>query len=231
MLTTMLFQRARIHGDSIAILNGALAELKEEWRITAGGENGGATDTDLLLRMVDRAAKLVSDSEDAVQRTMKLALEEQKAAHQYADSLGPALYQGTGEKLDMPAGLPSSDRETMRNLLALIGKAANDAGTIETTGTPVQTMTKETVGRSVQTMTKGTQSTPVQTMRAAAPPGGPPPSPVRARKGARLVQGNDAESAKRSGSASDPPAQKRVRASRKPGATPSTPRGPAGGKR
>jgi hypothetical protein len=61
---------------------------------------------------------------------MKLALEEQKTAHQYSDGIGPALYQGTGEKLDMPVGLPASDREVMRNLLALIGKAANERGTV-----------------------------------------------------------------------------------------------------
>lgn len=131
MLATMLHQRARVHGEAIAILSSALEEVRQEWRTTHGGAGGGPTDTDTLLRMIDRAAKLVESSEDAVQRTIKLALEEQKAAHQYADNMGPTLYTGTGEKLDMPAGLPASDRETMRNLLALIGKAANERGTLD----------------------------------------------------------------------------------------------------
>lgn len=131
LLVTMLYQRAQVHGEALAILHPVLAELKEEWRTQQGGQNGGPTDTDVLLRTVDRVAKLVNDSEDAVQKTIKLALEEQKASHQYADSVGPTLYQGTGEKLDMPSGLPSGERETIRNLLSLIGKAANEAGTVE----------------------------------------------------------------------------------------------------
>ena len=130
-LVTMLYQRGKVHGEALAILQPALAELREEWRVRQGGPNGGPTDTDVLLRMVDRVAKLVNDSEDAVQKTIKLALDEQKAAHLFADSIGPTLYQGTGEKLDMPSGLPSGERETIRNLLSLIGKAATDARTIE----------------------------------------------------------------------------------------------------
>jgi hypothetical protein len=135
MLTTMLSQRARVHGDALAVLSGALGELQEEWRVTQGGHNAGPTDTDTLLRMVDKASKLVKDSEDAVQRTIKLALDEQRVAAEHASALGPSLYSGDGEHLDMPAGMTTGDRETVRNLLALIGKAANEAGTIDVTPT------------------------------------------------------------------------------------------------
>jgi len=137
LLTTMLYQRASVHGEAIAMLSGALAELKEEWRTTQGGVNGGPTDTETLLRMVDRSSKLVRESEEAVQRTIKLALEEQRAVHDYADGIGPTLYQGTGEKLSMPGGVTSGDREIIRSLLGMIGKHATDANTIEVEGTPL----------------------------------------------------------------------------------------------
>lgn len=137
LLVTMLYQRSAIHGEALAILHPALAELQQEWRLAQGGENGAPTDTDVLLRIVDRAAKIVSDSEDAVQKTIKLALEEQKASTLFADGVGPTLYQGTGEKLDMPSGIPTSDRETIRNLLSLIGKATEEARTVDLIATRV----------------------------------------------------------------------------------------------
>lgn len=136
MLTTMLSQRASVHGQALGILSGALNELKEDWRTLQGGPNAGPTDTDQLLRMVEKASKLVKDSEDAVQRTIKLALDEQKVQADYADSIGPSLYQGDGDHLDMPAGMTTGDRETVRNLLSMIGKAANEAGTIDVTPSP-----------------------------------------------------------------------------------------------
>lgn len=71
LITTMLFQRAKVHGESIAILNAGLAELKEEWRIHQGGVGGGPTDTETLIKLVEKAAKIVADSEGAVQATMK----------------------------------------------------------------------------------------------------------------------------------------------------------------
>jgi len=131
LLTTMLAQRSEVHGRSLAMLNNALQELQQDWRAAQGGENGGPTDTETLLKMVERASRVVKESEEAVQRTMKLALEEQRAQAEFADSAGPTLYQGTGETLDMPAGLPAGDREAIRNLLGVIGKAANDHGTID----------------------------------------------------------------------------------------------------
>ena len=137
LLTTMLAQRATVHGQAMAVLSSALTELHDDWRITQGGKGGGPTETDVLLRIVEKGAKLVKESEDAVTRTMKLALDEQRQAAEYADALGPALYQGTGETLAMPAGMPAGDRETIRNLLSLVGKAANDAGTIDAVATPV----------------------------------------------------------------------------------------------
>jgi hypothetical protein len=160
-LVTMLAARAKVHGEAITILSHTLAELRQEWRVNAGGENGGATDTDVLLRVVAQAAKLVNDSEDAVQRTMKLALEEQKAALMGASAIGPTLYTGTGEKLDMPAGLPSSDREVMRNLLALVGKAANERGTVDALPTsPTTGLSRgpETASLAVSTTVAGTSN-------------------------------------------------------------------------
>jgi hypothetical protein len=142
LLTTMLYQRAKVHGQALGVLSGALEELQQEWRIVQGGDEGGPTDTDTLLRMVEKAGKLVHDSEQAVQRTIKLALDEQRLAADTADALGPALYQGTGERLDMPAGLTTGDRETIRNLFSLVGKAANESGTIDVT--PVDVSNDET---------------------------------------------------------------------------------------
>lgn len=131
LLTTMLAQRAKVHGESMAILSGALAELQQDWRLAHGGEDHGPTPTDVLLRIVEKAAKVVRDSEEAVQRTMKLALEEQRTAKDYADGVGAPLYSGTGETLDMPAGVTSGDRENIRQLLNMVGKYANDAGTVD----------------------------------------------------------------------------------------------------
>jgi len=133
LLTTMLFQRAAVHGKALAILTGSLDELQAEWRLTQGGDNGEPTDTDTIIRIVEKTAKIVKDSEDAVQRTIKLALDEQRLAADTADALGPALYQGTGEALNMPAGMTTGDRETIRNLLSLVGKTANEEGTIDAT--------------------------------------------------------------------------------------------------
>jgi hypothetical protein len=131
LLTTMLAQRATVHGKALAMLSGALTELEEDWRVVQGGEDGGPTSTDELLRMVDRAGKLVKESEDAVQRTIKLALEEQRAESQWADAAGPTLYRGDAEKLDMPTGVTTGDREVIRNLLSMIGKHAEQASTLD----------------------------------------------------------------------------------------------------
>jgi hypothetical protein len=147
LLTTMLYQRAEVHGKALAILSGSLEELQSDWRMSQGGENGGPTDTDTLLRMVEKAGKLVKDSEDAVQRTIKLALDEQRLAADTADALGPALYQGTGENLNMPAGMTTGDRETIRNLLSLVGKAANDHGTVDATS---QVISEEDIEKTTE---------------------------------------------------------------------------------
>ena len=151
LLTTMLSQRASVHGQALAVLSGALTELQEDWRTLQGGPNHGPTDTDQLLRMVEKASRLVKDSEDAVQRTIKLALEEQKVQADYADSIGPSLFQGDGDHLDMPAGMTTGDRETVRHLLALIGKAANEAGTIDVTPLPPEPTLVDDVDTTLQT--------------------------------------------------------------------------------
>lgn len=146
LLVTMLYQRGAIHGEALSILHPALAELRQEWRLAQGGKDGAPTDTDVLLRIVDRASKLVSDSEDAVQKTIKLALEEQKATHLFADGVGPSLYQGTGEKLDMPTGIPTGDRETIRNLLSLIGKAAQGENVVNAQAVVIGDAEGSTIG-------------------------------------------------------------------------------------
>lgn len=208
MLTTMLFQRYKVHGESLAILSSALEELRAEWRIAQGGENGGPTDTLTLLQVIDRAEKLVGNAEEAVQRTIKLALEEQKASHQYADGVGPTLYTGTGEVLDMPAGLPSGDRETMRNLLAMIGKAANERGTITVEATPSPlppgaptTPPHPLTGNRapVQSDNDGGVHPLAQGNDPPTPsPGGPPPPPTPA------PQGGARNGRKKRGSLTDP---------------------------
>jgi len=136
MLTTMLASRAQVHGEALAVLSGALQELKQDWRTTQGGENGGPTATQTLLTMVEKASKMVKESEEAVQRTIKLALEEQRAESQWADSAGPTLYKGDAEKLNMPAGVNAGDREIMRNLVSMIGKHAERANTLTVEGGP-----------------------------------------------------------------------------------------------
>ena len=137
MLTTMLANRAQVHGESLAVLNGALQELQADWRATQGGEGGGPTDTGTLLSMVEKAGKLVKESEEAVQRTIKLALEEQRAEAQWADTAGPTLYRGEHDKLAMPTGVSTGDREIMRNLVSMIGKHAARANTLSVEGTPL----------------------------------------------------------------------------------------------
>lgn len=115
LLTTMLYQRAKIHGESVAILNGALEELGQEWRLTQAAD-GGPVPTEDLLRIIQTAGKLARDAEEGVARAVKLALEEQKAAAEYADGLGPSLYTGQAEKAGLPLDLPPGDREAMRIL-------------------------------------------------------------------------------------------------------------------
>ncbi len=137
LITTMLYQRAGVHGQAMTILSGALEELNQEWRLAQGGDDHGPTDTGTLLGIVERAAKLVKDSEEAVHRTMKLALDEQRNAAEFADAAGAPLYTGSGEALNMPTGVTTGDREIIRALMGMIGKHATEANTLDAEHGPV----------------------------------------------------------------------------------------------
>lgn len=136
LCATMLMHRAQVHAGAMTVMSAALNELQEDWRVTQGGKDGAPTPTEELLRVVEKAGKVVRDSEEAVQRTMKLALDEQRTASEYADGIGPTLYQGKAEKLNLPKGLTSGDRETMRGLLSILGRATAEARTIDVQQVP-----------------------------------------------------------------------------------------------
>jgi len=193
LLTTMLHQRAKVHGQSMSVLCEALNELQESWRITQGGPDGQPTSTEELLRIVDRGTKLVQQSEEAVMRAMKVALEEQRLQTEHADSLGPALYQGTGETLAMP-DLPTGDREIMRALLGMVSKHASEANTIDASHTPgadgVQTPVDGVVSPSQHRDGAPTVDAPINTGESTHQPQNTPVS-TSISKGPR--QGADGE--------------------------------------
>lgn len=122
LLSTMLHQRAHVHAEAMAILSGSLQELKAAWRISQGGPGGAPTSTAELLDITRAAGKLAEDAENSVARAIKLALEEQKAASEYADGVGPSLYSGQAEKLGGMADLPAGDRESMRILVRSLAR-------------------------------------------------------------------------------------------------------------
>lgn len=195
LLTTMLHQRACVHGQALTVLSGALEELQQAWRFTQAACGSGPVDTETLLKMVDRASKLVSDSEGAVQKTVKLALDEQRTAAEFADSNGPPLYQGTGESLEMPTGVTSGDREIIRSLLSMVGQHASGANIIDVEATPLRPAPA------------GEQPGP-QVPAEEAPPTTPSPTPTLDALPAPLDGGSltDPQLEHRDGSVSDPTA-------------------------
>lgn len=166
MCATMLMHRAQVHAGAMTVMSSALRELTEDWRVTQGGKDGAPTSTEELLRIVEKAGKVVRDSEEAVQRTMKLALDEQRTASEYADGIGPTLYQGKAEKLDLPAGLTPGDRETMRGLLGILGRATAEARTIDVGQVPANIAPSD--------VQPGVQSGDAQRDELMAPPTPPP---------------------------------------------------------
>lgn len=122
-LVTTLATRLHVQGEAGALLTDVLCELKEEWRITQGGDGAGPTPTADLVGLANALSRQLRDAEDLTLRAIKLALDEQKLEAEHAGALGPALYSGDAETIDVgTTKLSTGERETIRNLLTNMAK-------------------------------------------------------------------------------------------------------------
>jgi len=120
-LTSVLGSRLAMHGESVALLARVRRELGAAWRIEQGGENGGPTETRDLVAMAMQASGEVAKGEDALLRTIKLAIDENKGRDGVAlDRGGFKPYTGEAEVLPVPVDLSADEREAVRSLLATL---------------------------------------------------------------------------------------------------------------
>lgn len=68
----------------VKALEGVTADLNKDWRIKAGGEDGGPTPTGVLLAMIDRVNRVQTSVENFTLECTRLSIEERKAAASWA---------------------------------------------------------------------------------------------------------------------------------------------------
>ena len=138
-LVSTIATRLHVQGKAGALLFDVLGELDQEWRILQGGQDGGPTPTADLVQLANALSKQLRDAEDLTLRTMKLALDEQRLNAEHASSLGPALFEGTGETIDVPVQVGPGEREAIRTLLGNLVKATKqvEAVTVGDADTPL----------------------------------------------------------------------------------------------
>lgn len=184
-LVTTLATRLHVQGEAGALLSDVLGELKEEWRITQGGDGAGPTPTADLVALANSMSRQLRDAEDLTLRAIKLALDEQKLEAEHASSLGPALYSGDAETIDVGThSLSTGERETIRNLLANMAKHVK--------GTVVETAESSQETRSPANI-EPPDGPQAQGSTEPADPLSLPETPSRRRRRRRRAQGDTAE--------------------------------------
>ena len=125
-LVTVLGARMKVHGEAHANLAALRAELSLPWRAQQGGKLGGPTPTEQLLAMASQAHNEVIKSEEAVLKTIKLAVDESKGRDDRAKPPGGlAPYTADAEGIiPIPENMTAEQRETVRELLVTLTRGA-----------------------------------------------------------------------------------------------------------
>lgn len=128
-LVSLLSSRMTMHADAVALLSRIRKELSAPWRLEQGGALGAPTETKELVQMAMQMHAEVVKGEDALLRTIKLAIDEKKGSTDRDNARGGLQpYTGEAEIIPVPPDLSPGERETVRSLLTLITSTAR-AGT------------------------------------------------------------------------------------------------------
>jgi len=120
-LGRLLGRRMELHAQATAHLDRVRRELDQPWRIEAGGKDGEPTPTPHLIGMAGEAHHEVVKSEEALLKTIRLALEESRQNKEVLAALGGRpSFTGEGESVPVPPELDAAERETIRSLVHML---------------------------------------------------------------------------------------------------------------
>lgn len=192
-----LSKRLELVGRAHAQLALVQEELAEPWRLDAGGKGHGPTPTRDLVGMAGELHHQVTKGEEALMKTVKLALEEGRTHKERLGFLaGRPAFQGSpegGEIIDVPPELTSGERETVRGLLSMLkeemGARAQQRAQLADRGAALESARAEVAALEASRGVTVEESTLSEAVRAMAPSpgvphdgtppegGGAPPSP------------------------------------------------------
>lgn len=139
-LASVLTTRMELHGKAAANLIAVREELSQSWRVDAGGHDGDPTPTLHLVAMAGEAHAEVSKTEEALLRTIKLAIEETRVKDHSTTSLsGRPAFSGDAERIPVPPELPAAEREVVRTLFGLLRQEVEARATRARTPITIQT--------------------------------------------------------------------------------------------
>lgn len=120
-LAQLLNQRLVVHAQAVSHLKTIREELSQPWRTTSGGPDGEPTPTPHLVAMAGEAHHEMVKAEDALFRTTRLLLEEQKQRGVLGAALNTRMgFTGEGEAIPVPPELDAGERETVRSLVHML---------------------------------------------------------------------------------------------------------------
>ena len=90
------------------------------WRLQAGGRDGDPTPTPHLVGMAGEAHHEVVKAEEALMRTLKMAMDEAKANKDVLEAYGRHAFVGHDDAIPVPPELPPGEREAVRTLLHML---------------------------------------------------------------------------------------------------------------
>ncbi len=124
-LASLLERRMTMQSQAQATLERVRLELNQPWRIEAGGKDGAPTPTQHLVAMAGEAHHEVTKAEDAIFKTMRLALEEGRQNKEVLANLaGRPAFSGV-DAIPVPADLDAGERETIRSLIHMLRQEVN----------------------------------------------------------------------------------------------------------
>lgn len=149
-LAMLLAKRMDLHASALAHLKRVREELDQPWRLTSGGKDGEPTPTPHLIGMAGEAHHEVARSEEALLKTIRLALEEGRQNKEAIAALGGRpSFTGDAEAIPVPPELDAAERETVRSLLHLLrreveARAEKRREPIDVTPSPADTADEDT---------------------------------------------------------------------------------------
>ena len=139
-LCSVLGSRMKMHGEAVAALNKLRAEIMKPWRVEQGGELGAPTETRELVSMAMQMHAEVGRTEDALLKTIKLAIDESKGRDRAtSDRGGLPVYTGDAEVIPIPTDISADEREVVRSLLSMLTNAPRAPGMKTITATVLPT--------------------------------------------------------------------------------------------